>query len=130
MEVALKTLIPSHLSDATHRNTIHSELLAWARVAPHSNVIAADWVDVGGPLTAVEGLIFTATGNDDLTLYGEVKILHPYNASRMSVYNGRLIAVNLFNDLDDGDPSNDIASPIEMAFSFVDTASFSENPVD
>jgi hypothetical protein len=80
-------------------------------------VLDPDWVDVGGSITAAVGHVFTATGNDDITLLGDVQILHPYNAARMSVYNGRLVAVNLFNDLDDGDPSNDIASPIEMAYS-------------
>lgn len=82
-----------------------------------TTVTLADWTSVGGPLNAAVGLIYTATGNDDVSALGDVKLLHPYTAARMSVYNGRLIAVNLFNDLNDGSPANDITSPIEMAFS-------------
>jgi hypothetical protein len=81
------------------------------------SIVLNDWSTVGGPLNAAVGNIYTAIGNDDVSTLGTVRLLHPYNAARMTVYNGRLVAVNLFNDLNDGDPLNDITSPIEMAYS-------------
>ena len=81
-------------------------------------VTDTDWSSVGGSTQAVEGEVFTATvDSGDISALGEVRILDLYKAKRMCVYNGRLIAMNLFNDLGDADPTNDINSPIEVAWS-------------
>lgn len=81
-------------------------------------VVAADWTSIGGPTNAVVGAVFTCTSTSaDITALGSVKALDLYKAKKMTTYNGRLIALNLFNDLADGDPANDIISPIEMAYS-------------
>lgn len=82
------------------------------------SVVTADWTSIGGSSSVVVGEVFTASvANADISTLGTVKAMHPYTAARMTSYNGRLIAVNLKNDLNDGDPANDINSPIEMAFS-------------
>jgi hypothetical protein len=81
-------------------------------------VVGSDWSSVGGSTSVVVGEVFTASVDSaDISALGSVKVMHPYTAARMTSYNGRLIAVNLKNDLNDGDLSNDINSPIEMAFS-------------
>lgn len=81
-------------------------------------VTTVDWSSVGGSTQAVVGEIFTATSSSaDITALGSVKSLNHYSAKKMTKYNGRLVALNLFNDLNDGDPANDIRSPIEIAYS-------------
>lgn len=83
-----------------------------------STVTTADWSSIGGPTNAVVGGVFTATSSSaDITALGGVKSLNHYHAMKMTTYNGRLIALNLFNDLNDADPLNDIRSPIEIAYS-------------
>lgn len=82
------------------------------------SVTADDWSSIGGPTTAVVGNVFTCTtASADITALGSVKELRHYFAMKMTPYNGRLVAINLFNDLNDADPANDIRSPIEIAYS-------------
>jgi len=81
-------------------------------------VTTTDWSSIGGSTQAVVGEVFTATSSSaDITALGSVKLLHHYTAKKMTTYNGRLVALNLFNDLNDVDPTNDIISPIEIAYS-------------
>lgn len=83
-----------------------------------TTVTTVDWSSIGGSTSAVVGDVFTATATDaDITALGAVKILSHYHAMKMMPYNGRLVALNLYNDLDDGPGANDIRSPIEMAYS-------------
>lgn len=83
-----------------------------------SVVTDPDWTSIGGPLNAVVGSVFTSTvASADISALGSVKFMELYTAKRMCVYNGRLIAMNLFNDLDTVDESDDIKSPIEVAWS-------------
>jgi len=83
-----------------------------------STVTQEDWSSVGGPLNAVVGSVFTATStNADISALGEVKVMQAYTAKRMCVYNGRLIAMNLANDLGTPTEIDDIKSPIEVAWS-------------
>ncbi len=81
-------------------------------------VVDADWSSIGGSTAMGVGRVFTATSaSADITALGSVKAVRAYTAKKMTVYNGRLIALNLENDLNDGDPANDIRSPIEIAYS-------------
>ena len=82
-----------------------------------TTVILADWSSVGAGTSAAVGDVFTASSTSPIVALGDVELLIPYTAVRMCPYNGRLIAVNMFNDLADGDPLNDINSPIEIAYS-------------
>jgi len=81
-------------------------------------VAADDWTSVGGRTKMVVGDVFTATVTSaDISALGSVKEMRPYFAKKMATYNGRIVAVNLFNDLNDADPANDIDSPIEFVYS-------------
>jgi len=83
-----------------------------------SIVTTDDWSSIGGPTKVVVGTVFTATVTDaDISALGSVKTMNHYSCKKMTKYNGRLVALNLFNDLNDGDPANDIRSPIEIAYS-------------
>lgn len=83
-----------------------------------ASVTADDWSSIGGPTKAVVGNVFTCTSTSaDITALGSVQELDAYKAKKFTTYNGRLVALNLFNDLADGDPANDIESPIEIAYS-------------
>lgn len=83
-----------------------------------TTVTTSDWSSIGGPTSAVVGDVFTATtASADITALGAVKALRHYFAMKMTNYNGRLVALNLYNDLNDADPANDIRSPIEMVYS-------------
>jgi len=83
-----------------------------------TTVTTSDWSSVGGSTSASVGDVFTASIlSADITALGAVQPMRPYFAMKMTPYNGRLVAVNLFNDLNDADPANDIRSPIELAYS-------------
>jgi len=83
-----------------------------------TTVTTDDWTSIGGSGTAVVGEVFTATASSiDITALGDVKLMHLYTTKRMCVYNGRLIAMNLYNDLDTVSLTDDINSPIEVAWS-------------
>jgi len=77
-----------------------------------------DWSAIGGSTNMVSGQTFTATvASADITAYGSVKDTNPYFAKKMTTYNGRLVALNLFNDFNDVDDTNDIYSPLELVYS-------------
>ena len=83
-----------------------------------ANIVSEDWSSIGGRTTAVVGDVVTASVNDaDISALGDVQLMHMYTCKRMCRYNGRLIAMNLFNDLDNADATDDINSPIEVAWS-------------
>jgi len=81
-------------------------------------IVSPDWTSVGGTTNMVVGSVFTASvASADITALGSVKVMDPYLTKKMTTYNGRLVALNLFNDLNDGDPANDISSPLELVYS-------------
>jgi len=81
-------------------------------------VVDDDWSSIGGRTNSKVGDVFTAsTASADISALGTVKAMHPYLTKRVTTYNGRLVALNLFNDYNDGDVTNDINSPIELAYS-------------
>jgi hypothetical protein len=77
----------------------------------------ADWSAVGGPSAVVVGTKFDATATGSVVGYGSVKNAAPYHAERVVPYNGRLVAMNLYNDLGDGAGANDVSSSISLAYS-------------
>jgi len=83
-----------------------------------TTVTADDWSTIGGTTTAEVGEVFTALSTEaDITAYGEVKEMRPYFAKKMTTYNGRLVALNLFNDLNTVGAGDDIYSPLELVYS-------------
>ena len=108
------TRIPNWLSEA-YGSAISTTVSGEAYEV--QSVIITDWTPVGGPSAVVVGTKFDSTFSGDVSSYGTVKDTQPYYAERMSSFNGRLIALNLYNDLGDGVGSNDIRSSISLAFS-------------
>ena len=83
-----------------------------------TNVVDEDWSSVGGTTKMVDNQVFTATVDSaDISALGTVKEMRPYFAKKMTTYNGRLVALNLFNDKNTVDESDDIYSPVELAYS-------------
>jgi hypothetical protein len=82
-----------------------------------TTVTLTDWSSVGGPLSAVVGDKFDSISTSSISALGEVKDTSPYQVRGLSQFKGRLVALNLYNDLGDGAGSNDIIEHITMAFS-------------
>jgi hypothetical protein len=76
-----------------------------------------NWSAYGGPSAAVVGSKFDSTFTGDIGVQGSVRDCQPYVAERVALFNGRLIALNLSNDLGDGNAANDITKSITIAYS-------------